>query len=328
MRNNDQQSLALALAITAAVMVVEAAGGWLSNSLALLSDAGHMLTDTMALGLSLLALRFASRPPTPEKTFGFYRLEILAALANGAILLAVCGSIFYEAYQRLFRPPAVDSRVMLAVAAMGLVANLAGMWLLRRSSRRSLNVRSAYFHVLGDALSSTAVLGGGILILFTGWTLVDPLLSLLIGVVILRGAYGLLAESVHILLEAAPKEMNVQEIVQAIKGIPGVRDVHHVHLWAITSGLYALSAHVLIEDVLTSRSARILDAINRLLLDRFRIGHTTIQFECKRCQEHPVCPLERNAWNPRFRKDGAPLRPRKARDGETPRPEPARGVFG
>lgn len=289
----NRKALWIAVVVTGVVMVVEAVGGILSNSLALLSDAGHMLTDLMSLLLSLIALQLALRPPSSTKTYGLYRMEILAALINGTTLILISLYILYEAYRRFLAPPSIAIHTMLLVAFIGLVANGAAAWAMMRTSRESLNIRGAYLHIVGDALSSIGVISGGGVIYFTGWTLVDPIISVIICGVILRGAFVLVKDAVNVLLEAAPKEMDLEKIQEAIKAIPGVRDLHHVHMWTITSGLHALSAHVLVDDVLMSRAGEILQQINHLLGEKFRVFHTTVQFECENCEEGFYCSMDR-----------------------------------
>lgn len=297
--SSHQGNLLIALFITGAIMIAELIGGLLSNSLALLSDAGHMLMDILALLLSYLALRFATRPATEEQTFGFYRLEILAALINGTVLLVLSLFIFYEAYQRFMEPREIRGFLMLGVAAVGLGANIVSAHILRAGSHESLNVKGAFLHVVGDLISSLGVILAGAIILLTGWQKVDPIISLVIGVIILIGAYRLVMESVHILLESTPKHIALNEVVNGVKAIEGVRDLYHVHLWTITSGIYALSGHVLIEDQMISRSSQIREDINRFLTEEFNIDHTTIQFECEACQTDFVCRLDTsaNSWD-------------------------------
>lgn len=279
----NQRKLFIALSITVVVMIAEIIGGFLANSLALLSDAGHMLTDILSLGLSLAAMKLAQKPPTPSKTFGFHRLEILAAFFNGMLLCFMSFYIFYEAYHRLIHPEEIKGLFMLVVAFIGLLANGVGILLLRKSAHTSLNVRSAFFHIVGDTISSGGVILGGLLILYTGWYLVDPLLSIFIGLLILRGAYALIMESIDIFLEATPKDINVEELLDGLRKIKGVKDVHHLHLWTITTGINAMSAHVLIDDQLISSSAHILMDIKSLLHNKYKIEHSTIQFESKAC---------------------------------------------
>jgi len=290
----NRKALWAAIGITAIVMVVEVIGGYLANSLALLSDAGHMLTDVMALLLSLVALQLAVRPPSLTKTFGLYRMEILAALINGTTLILIAVYILYEAYQRFRSSVVVESRIMLLVAAVGLVANGLAAWAMMRTNRENLNIRGAYLHILGDALSSLGVIGGGLVIYYTGWFIVDPIISVGICLVILRGAFVLVKDSVNILLEAVPKDVDLEVVQKVLKAIPGVKDLHHVHLWTITSGIHALSAHVLVGDIQMSRTGEILQEINGLLREKFRILHTTLQFECENCQEGFTCNMDRD----------------------------------
>jgi len=289
----NRKALWMAMGITVIVMVVEVIGGFFANSLALLSDAGHMLTDVMALLLSLIALQLALRPPSLTKTFGLYRMEILAALINGATLILIAIFILYEAYQRFRSPVVVETRIMLLVAAVGLVANGLAAWAMMRANKENLNIRGAYLHILGDAFSSLGVIGGGLVIYFTGWFIVDPIISLGICLVILRGAFVLVKDSVNILLEAVPKDVDLEVVQRVLKAIPGVKDLHHVHLWTITSGIHALSAHVLVGDIQMSRTGEILQEINNLLKEKFRIPHTTIQFECENCEEGFTCNMDR-----------------------------------
>jgi cobalt-zinc-cadmium efflux system protein len=281
--SSTQSSMLIVLSITALVMIAEIIGGLLANSLALLSDAGHMLTDILALGLTIVAMRFAQKSPTASKTFGFYRLEILAAFFNGILLFFISFYIFYEAYQRLVHPEEIKGFFMLVVAAIGLLANGAGIVILRKSALRNLNVKSAFFHIVGDTISSGGVIVGGLVILYTGWNLVDPLIGIFIGMLILRGAYSLVRESIDIFLEATPKDIDVEKMLSDLHKIEGIKDIHHLHLWAITSGIYAMSAHVLIKDLLVSRSAQILNEIEELLQGKYSMEHTTIQFESESC---------------------------------------------
>ncbi|MCX5906173.1 MAG: cation diffusion facilitator family transporter [Deltaproteobacteria bacterium] len=289
----SQKALWIAIVITGIIMVVEFIGGFLANSLALVSDAGHMLTDIMSLFLSLFALRLAVRPSSVTKTYGLYRMEILAALINGTTLILLSLYIIYEAYDRFLALQPVNSRIMIWVALVGLIANGISAWVMMRRSKESLNMRGAYLHILGDALSSVGVIAGGLIITFTGWYLVDPLISAVICVVILRGAFVLVKDAVNILLEAAPKDVSLEDVQKAIHSIPGVEDLHHVHLWTIASGMHALSAHVVVGDVLTSRTGEILSEINKLLLEKYKIPHTTIQFECENCEEGFVCNVDK-----------------------------------
>lgn len=287
-----RRGLIIALSITSLIMVAEIIGGILTNSLALLSDAGHMLTDSLALALSLFALSFAARPANETKTYGFYRAEILAALLNAVVLAGISVYIFYEAYRRFLDPPVVKSVPMLIVAGVGLIANLLGASFLARSGRDSLNIKSALFHMLGDAVSSVGVIIAGLIILFARWYPADPLISVAIGLIIIWGAWQVIDESVHILLEGVPSHVDMTRLIGEIKSIRGVRDVHDAHLWTITSGMHAFAGHVLIDDILTSHSDEILNHINHLLRDHYQVAHTTIQFECESCEDMLVCRLQ------------------------------------
>ncbi len=289
--SSNQRRLLIALFITGLMTVVELAGGLISNSLALIGDAGHMFTDTLALGLSFFALSLAKRPATQTKTYGYYRAEILAALANGIVLILVSGYIFYEAYRRLVTPPEVHGGLMVIVASVGLVANVVGISVLRFGRTRNLNVKGAFLHMLSDTLSSIGVIAAGAIILLTGRTIADPIISIVIGLLILRGAGGLVLESINILLEAVPKHLDVSQINNAIRGIKGVRDVHDVHLWAITSDIYAISCHLLIQDQMVSNCAGIVDEVNQMLSQKFGISHSTLQLECEECESSPVCHI-------------------------------------
>ena len=298
-QGNGKRDLLIALSITVIMMVVEVIGGILSNSLALLSDAGHMLTDNLALLLSFFAMTFASMPATDRRTFGFYRLEILAALVNGIVLVLVSLYIVYEAYLRIIHPQPVAGTLMLIVAMIGLVANVIGAFVLMKHSHASLNIRGAYLHIIGDALSSVGVVIGGGVILYTGWYLIDPLLSIMISLVIVYGAWALVKESVSILLESVPSHINIETISAEIQKIEGVREAYHIHVWTITSGVYAMSGHVLIEDQPVSSSKDVLDRIRALLADKFKIEHSTIQLECERCDLSLACSLPVNIKNSR-----------------------------
>ena len=275
-------------------MVAEVIGGLLSNSLALLSDAGHMLTDALAIGLSLFAMNLARRPATLKKTFGYHRAEILAALINGAVLILLSGYIFYEASRRFMLEPQIKSPLMLAVAGIGLVANLIGMYLLRQGSGKSINVRAAFWHIIGDTLSSVGVIIAGIIIYFTGATIADPILAVIIGIVILWGAARIVREAVDILLESVPANLELGKVADAVKKVDGVEDMHEIHIWTLTSGIYALSAHLKITDQTVSASGDILAKVNDILEHDFNITHTTLQMECDSCPTGLVCNLPQN----------------------------------
>ena len=286
-----QRGLSVAILITATVMVVEVVGGILSNSFALLSDASHMFTHFIALGLAMLAIRVARRPATRTKTYGYYRAEILAALANGIILVFLAIYIFYEAYLRFLHPPEVRGPIMLGVAIVGLGANLVVLLVLRRTRSESINIRGAFLHVLTDTISSVGVITASVIIIFTGVYVVDPLVGFLIGAMVLIWAIGLIRESGGVLLESVPKHTDVREITREVKKVKGVRDLHDLHVWTITSGMHAMSGHLLIEDQMVSKAAEILDEVNKLLRLKFGIAHTTLQLECEKCEGPFVCHL-------------------------------------
>ena len=283
--------LKVTLVIVLAVMAIEVIGGILSNSLALLGDAGHMLVDALALGLSLFAMTIARRPATPSKTYGYHRVEIMAALANGTTLLLVSAYIFYEAYQRFLEPPHIKAPLMLLVASIGLIANLIGIFILRKAGRDNLNIKAAFWHIAGDAISSIGVIIGGLIIATTGWYLIDPIIAVCISVIILWGAVRIVRESADILLEAVPRHIDIEKVIETIKNISGVEDVHDIHIWTITSGMHALSAHVRIEDQIVSRSTEIVTRVNQDLAQNFNISHTTLQLECESCPTGLVCDI-------------------------------------
>ncbi len=265
------------LALTGGFLVVEIAGAVWTGSLALAADAGHMLTDVAGLALALFAVWIAARPPTPAKTFGYYRVEILASVVNALVLLVVAGWIVVEAYARLVAPREVLAGPMVVIAAIGLAVNLGGAWILHRSADESLNVRAAYFEVLADALASVGVLVAGAAIAVTGWTVIDPLTSAAIAVFIVPRTWRLLTQAVNVLLEGTPAHLSLAEIEAAITAVAGVRGVHDLHVWTLTSGREAMSVHVLVEDL--GESERLLDALHAVLHTRFGIDHTTIQID-------------------------------------------------
>ena len=280
----NRKGLTIALIITASIMLLEFIGGLITNSLALLSDSAHMLSDVGALALSLIALWFAAKTPSASKTYGFYRFEILAALFNGVTLFVMAGFILYEAYERFQEPPEVAGGLMLAVAAIGLAANMLSAWMLMRNSdtRDNINVRSAYLHILGDALGSVGAIIAGLAMLLTGWYVLDPIISVLVALLILRGAWLVISQAIHILMEGTPVTIDIQELAATLKSIDGVIDVHDLHVWTITSGMDTLSCHLLVTD--SSDCQQILQEAILRVEDRFRIQHTTIQVEKSQLQ--------------------------------------------
>ena len=276
-RAGDRRALGIALALTAVYTVAEVVGGLLTGSLALLADAGHMLSDNVSLALAFFAVWIAAKPPTPERTYGFKRVEILVALANGATLVLVSLWIFYEAYQRLQDPPDVLGAWMLAIAVLGLLVNIGAATVLSRSRGGSLNLEAAFRHVVADMLGSAGVITAALVILLTGWLYADPLISVLIGLLILASAWTILRESIRILLEATPRGLDSIEIGTALASVEGVVDVHDLHVWTITSGFPALSAHVLVRPGDDCHAIR--RRLEVLLGERFEIEHTTLQVD-------------------------------------------------
>jgi cobalt-zinc-cadmium efflux system protein len=269
-------------------MFAEAFGGWLTNSLALLADAGHMLTDVAALTLTLAAIWFASRPATPNKTFGYYRLEILAAFVNGIALVLISVWVIYEAYERFYAPPEVRGAELTAIATGGLIVNLIAAYLLHGDHAHDLNMRGAWLHVMGDALGSvTAIIAGGLILAF-GWFWADALCSVLISIIIIFGAWNLIKESVNVLLEGTPAHINLKAVEDAIRATEDVADVHDLHVWTITSGIEALSVHVVHAPEI--RQAELLQRVREKLHERFGIDHLTVQLETletEQIESHP-----------------------------------------
>lgn len=278
-REGNKKGLIIALIITTGIMILEFFGGLITNSLALLSDSGHMLSDASSLFLSLIAIWFASRPPSPRKTYGFYRFEILAALFNGVTLFVIAGFIVREAYDRFFEPPTVASGSMMLIASVGLIANLISAWSLMRKGdvKNNVNLRSAYLHVLGDALGSIGAIIAGILMLLFDWYVADPIISVLVALLILKSAWGIIKHSVHILMEGTPITIDQEKVRESLTEIDGVINIHDLHIWTITSGLDSLSCHILIED--NRDSQEILQQAISKINETFHIEHTTIQVE-------------------------------------------------
>jgi cobalt-zinc-cadmium efflux system protein len=263
--------------LSAAYMVAEVVGGLISGSLALLADAGHMAVDVGAILLSLFAIWIARRPPSPDKTYGYYRAEILAALVNGAALFVVSIGIFYEAFDRFYHPHVIQGGIMALVSTGGLAVNLIGMAMVHQTSRHNLNLRSVWLHLFTDALGSVASLVAAGLVIKFGWTMADPIISILIGVFILYGGYNLLSDCVNVLLEGVPKGIDIVAVRRAMEAYHGVAEVHDLHIWTVTSGVVALSAHVrLVED---ADHGAVLETVIELLKNDFHIEHVTLQLE-------------------------------------------------
>jgi cobalt-zinc-cadmium efflux system protein len=273
----NRRALATALAITAAYTAAEVIGGLITGSLALLADAGHMLSDNFSLGLALIAFWLSAKPPTPERSFGYKRAEILAALVNGVTLVAISIWIFYEAYHRFQDPPEILGGWMMAVAVIGLFVNVAAAWVLMRSEADSLNLQGALRHILADLAGSAGVIAAALIILLTGWLYADPLISVLIGFLVLGSSWKLLRDSVSILLEQSPLGMDAEEVGRRMVSVEGVEDVHDLHVWTITSGFPALAAHVLVgtdEDCHELRRE-----LEKIIYREFGIEHTTLQVD-------------------------------------------------
>jgi len=276
-KQGGKRQLKLALSITGCWFLIELIGGLYANSLALLADAAHMLTDVAALGLSLFALKISARPATHEKTYGYLRAEILAALANGIFLILIGFYIFYESYQRFWAPPAVKSVPMLIIAATGLVANLVTAGLLYRSRRENLNLRGAFLHVLGDTLGSIGAMLAGTLMVLKQWYLADPIVSTIVGALVLYSSWELVAESIDVLLEGTPRHLKISNILNDLGSVSGVVSVHDLHVWAIATGMTAMSCHIVMKT--SDDSNRVLAEASRLMREKYGIEHTTIQME-------------------------------------------------
>jgi cobalt-zinc-cadmium efflux system protein len=273
---------------TFAFVAVELVAGFRAHSLALLSDAGHNFTDGLALLLAWFGFYLQLKPANEIKTFGYHRAGVLCAFVNALTLIALAAFIFYESYERMIHPQPVQEIVMLVVAALALMLNGGIMWGLRSARRHDINIRSAFIHMLGDLLGAIGIIAGAIIIRFTGWDQVDPVLSILIGVLIIWTAWDIIKESLNILLEGSPRGVPLQSVIEKMRDVEGVLDVHDLHIWSLGSSTHALSCHVLIEDVPPSVSNCILRRLNDVLADRFHIRHTTVQFE------HVGCAVSEN----------------------------------
>lgn len=285
---NISKRLMFAITLTAITLVAEIIGGIWSNSLALLSDAGHVFLDLFALILSLGAIKLAAKPPTESHSYGLHRAEVLASLINGLTVFIMAVGILYEGSKRFVSPEEVKTTPMLVIAVLGLVANLLAAKGLHGHSHDDLNVRGAFLHVLGDAAASVGVIAGAVLMRYTGWYQADPLISIAIGLLILVGAVRLLREATHILMEGVPRGMSVDQVAAKIRGIEGVLDVHHLNIWSVCSHIFALSAHVEIAPAYDGKRSQLLHTIEHELQHSFHITHTTIQFDCSTCNGGPL----------------------------------------
>ncbi len=275
------KNLKIAILLTTFIFFLEFAGGIISNSLALLSDSAHVFMDVVALLLTYGAIRISARPSNRNVTFGYHRFEIFAALINGLTIIGISVFIFYEAYERILNPPAVKGFEVLIIATVGLLVNA---WVaLKLHGHHDLNIKGAYLHVIGDALASIAVIAGAVVIIFTGNNVVDPILSIIIGLMLLYGAIKLVFSSIHILLEFAPKHVDTDTLSKVMMEIEGVKGIHDIHIWSICSNIHAMSAHVLVDRIHVQQTAILISEINRRVKERFQIIHTTLQFECAEC---------------------------------------------
>jgi cobalt-zinc-cadmium efflux system protein len=283
--------LTVSLLITLAFVGVEVVAGIWSNSLALLTDAAHNFTDVLALALSWHAINLAARPANARRTFGYHRAGILVALFNSTTLALIALGIFYEAYQRFLAPPEVDAQILTLVAAIAFGVNLGTALIIRRGSEHDLNMRSAFVHLAGDAASTFAAILAGIGIALTGWQWLDPLVSVLIGALIAWNAWSIIRETLDILVEGTPRDVNLDNIVRDLKRVNGVNDVHDLHVWSITQSMRSLSAHITTDDISISASVAIQRAINEILFHEYGIAHATLQFECAECGAGLYCDL-------------------------------------
>lgn len=275
--------LALSLTLTAAFVIIEIIAGVLGNSLALLTDAAHNFTDVIALGLSWYALRIALKPAHAGKTFGYHRVGILVALINSTTLILIALGIFFEAYRRFMTPPEVDSALLIGVGALAFIINLVTALMVKKGSDHDLNLRSAFLHLMGDVLSTLGAVIAGVIIAFTQWNWLDPLVSVLIGLFILYNAWGILRQTIHILLESTPENIDMDNMVNDLHKVDGVRSIHDLHVWSISENLRMLSAHVVTEDISIREGVNIQQNINNLLAHQYNIQHATLQFECECC---------------------------------------------
>lgn len=285
----NEKYLWIALGLTSLFLVIETVGSWITGSLALLSDAAHMITDASALIISLAAIRVGKKPADTKRTFGYYRFEILAAAFNCILLFAIAIYILYEAYDHLKNPPQIQSSGMLVIAGLGLIINLISMKLLSIGKDHSLNIKSAYLEVWSDMLGSLGVIIGALLIKFTAWTWVDPAIAIAIGLWVLPRTWILLKDTVNILLEGVPKEIDLKQLKASIYQIKGVVNIHELHVWAITSGKVSLTAHIVISGAENCNS--ILDEVRHLLSTKFGITHTTLQHEVRLCSTEELCNI-------------------------------------
>jgi len=287
--------LKYSIILSLAILVAEVIGGLLSNSLALLSDAGHVFADIIALGLSLYGIRQAGRPSDSRMTFGYHRIGVIVAIVNALTIFIIAAVILYEAFHRFQQPPEVKSVLMMSVAFVGLCVNILVTLWLRAEQKGNINIRSVFWHSLGDALASLGVIIGGVIILFTGQFLVDPIISVLISLIILYAAWSIFREGFRVILEATPGDVDIVTMVNTLKQIPGVKDVHDIHVWSISPDLRAMNGHILIEDISTSQAADIRAKVEQVVREQYHVEHTTLQMECQKCNTTELfCDLDKS----------------------------------
>jgi len=284
--SRHKKNLLIVLCLSGTYLIAEVIGGIITNSLALLADAAHMLTDVVGLLLAFIAIKIGERKADPSRTYGYYRTEILAAVINAVVLLGISVYVLFEAYQRFQNPPEVQSKSMLIVAGIGLIVNIVGMMILRKDSEGSLNMKGAYFEVLSDMLTSVGVMIAGVIMLTTGWYYADPLISAAIGLLIFPRTWRLLKEAINVLLEGTPKDVDIHELRQSLEKTPGVKDVHELHVWSLTSSVNAMSAHVVKEGGYSQN--QLLKTLTDTAVNNFKISHTTFQIEEENYEENEV----------------------------------------
>lgn len=284
--SRHKKSLLIVLCLSGTYLIAEVIGGILTNSLALLADAAHMLTDVVGLLLAFIAIKIGEKKADPSRTYGYYRTEILAAVINAVVLLGISVYVLFEAYQRFQNPPEVQSKSMLIVAGIGLLVNIGGMMILRKDSEGSLNMKGAYFEVLSDMLTSVGVMIAGVIMLTTGWYYADPLISAAIGLLIFPRTWRLLKEAINVLLEGTPNDVNIHELRKSLEQIKGVKNVHDLHVWSLTSSVNAMSAHI-VKDAGTSQN-QLLKTLTDTTVENFKISHTTFQIEEEGYEESEV----------------------------------------
>lgn len=284
--SRHKKNLLIVLCLSGTYLIAEVIGGIITNSLALLADAAHMLTDVVGLLLAFIAIKIGEKKADPSRTFGYYRTEILAAVINVVVLLGISIYVLFEAYKRFQNPPEVQSKSMLIVAGIGLLVNVIGMMILRKDSEGSLNMKGAYFEVLSDMLTSVGVMIAGIIMLTTGWYYADPLISAAIGLLIFPRTWRLLKEAINVLLEGTPNDVDIHQLRKSLEEIPGVKNVHDLHVWSLTSSVNAMSAHI-VKDTGTSQN-QLLKKLTDTTVENFKINHTTFQIEEEGYEENEV----------------------------------------